>query len=97
MVSTLIDENGPLSNYNDVDGIAPGIAVVGKNIAVEKIWFSTDDGQNWLQVGSVSNAEALVLEADATTRVYLQTEGDVSGDLADALTIKAWDLSLIHI
>ena len=91
LVSTLIDENDPLSNYSDIDGIAPGIAIVGKNIAIEKIWFSTDEGRNWQEVGSVSTAEALVLEADVSTRLYLQTVEDVSGDLADALTIKAWD------
>lgn len=91
LISTLIDENGPLSNYTDIDGIAPGIAVVGKNIAIEKIWFSTDDGQNWQEAGSVSEAGALVLVADELTRIYLQTADDASGELVDALTIKAWD------
>lgn len=91
LVSTLIDENGPLSNFSDIDGVAAGIAVVGKNIAVEKVWFSTNDGQNWQEVGSVSDLEALVLFADASTRLYAQTVADFSGDLTDALTIKAWD------
>ncbi|MDA9779095.1 Ig-like domain-containing protein [Rubripirellula sp.] len=91
LVSTLIDENGPVSNFSDIDGVAAGIAVVGKNIAVEKVWFSTDDGQHWQEVGSVSDSEALVLFADASTRLYAQTAADFSGDLADALKIKAWD------
>lgn len=91
LVSALIDENGPLANFSDIDGLAPGVAVIGKNIAIDKIWFSTDDGQNWQEVGSVSVSESLVLDADATTRIYAQPADDVSGDLADALTIKAWD------
>jgi hypothetical protein len=91
LVSTLIDENGPLANFSDIDGLAPGIAIVGKNITVEKTWFSTDDGQNWQAVGSVSVSEALLLIADTTTRVYAETADDVSGELSDALTIKAWD------
>ena len=91
LVSTLIDENGPLANFSDIDGLAPGVAVVGKNIAVEKLWFSTDDGQNWQATGSLSGSEALLLIADTTTRVYAETAEDVSGELSDALSIKAWD------
>ena len=90
-VSSLISQDGALSNFSDVDGIGQGIAIVGKNSAIEKLWFSTDGGSSWQGLAEVSATNALVLHADATTRIYLETVSDTSGTIPDALTIKAWD------
>ena len=91
LVSALIDNGGALDNYSDPESNLPGIAVIAVN-ANGSLWYSKDDGTNWTELtGVISSTSALVLLADAVTRVYFEPDADVSGNLSDAITIKAWD------
>ena len=45
----------------------------------------------WTQVGAVSNASALLLAADANTRVYFQGDSNFNGTVSDGITFRAWD------
>ncbi len=91
LVSDFIDQSGPLSNYSDTDGNAPGLAIVGANIGNGKLWFTTNNGDSWADVGTVSTTSARVLFADSHTRLFYQS-ADIEDD-ANALNIqfKAWD------
>ncbi|WP_129139169.1 DUF4347 domain-containing protein [Modicisalibacter coralii] len=92
LVSALIDNGGSLDNFSDVDGDSAGIAVVGVNQGT--LYYSTDGGTNWSQLtGTVSASSALLLNADANTRVYFQPDANVNGSISDAITFKAWDRS----
>ena len=91
LVSNFIDQSGPLSNYSDADGDAPGLAIVGANIGNGKLWFTTNNGDSWAAIGAVSTNSARVLFADSHTRLFYQSP-DIQDD-SDALNIqfKAWD------
>ncbi|MFJ5282784.1 tandem-95 repeat protein, partial [Pseudomonas sp. NPDC088429] len=80
------------TNVSDVDtGAVKGIAIVGTNSVNGIWWYSTNSGTTWLQVGSVSEANALLLSNATTSRIYFQSTADYNGTMADALTIRAWD------
>jgi len=95
LVSNLVNLNPPvggMDNVTDADsGAQTGIALTGTNAANGTWWYSTNGGANWLAVGSVSNASALLLAADANSRVYFQADSDFSGSISDGLTFRAWD------
>ena len=91
LVSNFIDQSGPLSNYSDADGDAPGLAIVGANTGNGKLWFTTNNGDSWAAIGAVSTTSARVLFADSHTRLFYQSP-DIEDD-SNALNIqfKAWD------
>ena len=91
LVSSLIDTGGPLNNFSDIDGDLPGIAITGTNLQGGALWYSTDDGATWLDVGAVSETEPQLLAADANTRVYFQPAADFNGTISDVITMRAWD------
>ena len=97
LVSSLVNLNPPLGgldNVTDADSNAPtGIALTGTNATNGTWWYSTNGGANWSTVGAVSNATALLLSADANTRVYFQGNLDFNGTVSDGLTFRAWDQS----
>jgi FG-GAP-like repeat len=102
LVGTLVDLDsspGGLDNVTDPDaGAQTGIAVTAVTIPAGTPtgawWYSTDDGVNWSQMGTVSDTSARLLAADASTRVYFQPSADFNGTITDAITFKAWDRSL---
>jgi VCBS repeat-containing protein len=95
LVSSLVNltpPSGDLDNVSDADnGAATGIALTGVNAANGSWWYSTDGGTNWAAVGAVSDASALLLAADANTRVYFQANSNFSGTVSDGITFRAWD------
>ncbi len=97
LVSSLVNLNPPLGgldNVTDADSNAlTGIALTGTNATNGTWWYSTNGGANWSTVGAVSNATALLLSADANTRVYFQGNLDFNGTVSDGLTFRAWDQS----
>ncbi len=97
LVSSLVNLNPPLGgldNVTDADANAlTGIALTGTNATNGTWWYSTNGGANWSTVGAVSNATALLLSADANTRVYFQGNLDFNGTVSDGLTFRAWDQS----
>ncbi len=94
LVSTLVDFASPagqVDNVTDVDGTALGIALTG--VTGGTLWFSTNSGGLWTQVVSVSDASAILLAANATTRVYFQPSANSNGTVTNAITFRAWDQS----
>jgi len=95
LVSSLVNltpPSGDLDNVSDADnGAVTGIALTGVNAANGSWWYSTDGGTNWAAVGAVSDASALLLAADANTRVYFQANSNFSGTVSDGITFRAWD------
>jgi VCBS repeat-containing protein len=95
LVSSLVNLNPPaggLDNVADADnGAITGIALTGVNADNGSWWYSTNGGANWAVVGAVSDASALLLAADANTRVYFQANSNFSGTVSDGVTFRAWD------
>ncbi|WP_309973086.1 VCBS domain-containing protein [Variovorax guangxiensis] len=97
LVSSLVNLNPPaggLDNVSDADnGAITGIALTGVNAANGSWWYSMNGGATWATVGAVSNSSALLLAADANTRVYFRGDSNFSGTVSDAITFRAWDQS----
>jgi Putative Ig domain len=70
-----------------------GIAITGADASQGTWWFSTDGGANWSALGTPGENAARLLAADGNTRIHFQPNADWNGELASALTIRAWDLS----
>ena len=88
LVSTLT------GGITDNDGGDPkGIAITSSDETNGTWFFSTNNGTNWTAIGAVSDASALLLAADANTRIYFQPNPEYSGTVNDAITFRAWDQS----
>ncbi|HEY8356743.1 MAG TPA: hypothetical protein VIL30_04705, partial [Ramlibacter sp.] len=86
LVSTLV------GGSTDIDvGAIKGIAITAADAGNGSWFYSTNGGTTWTAVGAVANTSALLLAADANTRVYFQPSPDYNGSVAAGLTIRAWD------
>src|SRR4029077_15500374 len=100
LVSSLVDLNPPsggLDNVTDADsGAVTGIALTATSTTNGSWWYSLDNGAHWTDVNAasaVSDTNALLLAADAGTRVYFQPNANFSGAISPAITFRAWDQS----
>ncbi len=95
LVSSLVGfagSSGAIDNVTDVDGDTRlGIAVTGLDTAHGAWHFSIDGGASWTAIGSVSDASALLLAADAGTRLHFRPAADYHGTVTAAITFRAWD------
>lgn len=95
LISTLVNLNPPaggLDNVTDADnGAVTAIALTGVNTTNGTWWYSTNGAANWTAVGAVSNTSALLLAADANTRIYFQGNLNFNGAVSDGITFRAWD------
>jgi len=81
-------------NATDADGTTSfGIAVTALDTTLGSWFFSTDGGANWSNLGTPSATSARLLFADSDTYVYLQPDGDPTGTITSALTLRLWDRS----
>ena len=77
---------------SDADaGALRGIAVTASDETNGTWYYSTNGGASWSAVGAVSNASALLLADDGSTRLYFAPAADYNGSSATALTLRAWD------
>jgi hypothetical protein len=83
----------------DIDTPTNGIAItealtsftVGSQTVTGTWFYSIDDGANWT-VMNIPTGQVLDLVADSNTRIYFQPlTANFNGDLAQALTFRAWD------
>ncbi|NPC57317.1 cadherin-like domain-containing protein [Caenimonas soli] len=75
----------------DLDtGALQGIAIIGFDSSSGS-WEYTVDGSNWNAVTAPSVASALLLAADAQTRLRFVPAANFNGTVASGLTIRAWD------
>jgi autotransporter-associated beta strand protein len=102
-----VDEDAPAPSNGSTDGsvlvtgltggisdIDPsnslGIAITGVS-SQGTLYYSVDGGTSWTAVSSVSESAALLLPADANTRLYFKPNAGVNGPITDAVTFKGWD------
>jgi hypothetical protein len=88
LVSSLV------TGVSDADsGATQGIAITAA--ASGTLYYSLNGGTTWLSIASTSltNTNALLLAADANTRVYFQPTTLTAGTTAGALTFRAWDMT----
>ena len=83
----------PVTDVDDnaAEGTGRGIAVIEVQDGGHGSWQYTTDGAIWTAFGSPSAAAALLLAADATTRVRFVPEANWNGTLSQAITFRAWD------
>jgi Tol biopolymer transport system component len=95
LVSQLVGRVGAGGPGNVSDGNAEdrlGIAITSINTGNRGTWyFSLDNGSTWQALGSVSDGNARLLAANATTRLYFQPARGVVGQLTNVLQFRAWD------
>ena len=91
LVTDLIDSGGSLDNFSDADGDLPAIAIIGTNLNGGTLYYSTNNGSTWSDVGTVSETSARALHADSDTRLAFAPPTDFSGTISDLITFKAWD------
>jgi len=94
LVADIVDlpGNGGVNNVVDADaGALVGIALSDVNSTDGAWWYTTDGGSNWQLVGSVDEQHALLLAADALTRLYFEPNSGFTGTVTDAITFHAWD------
>ena len=85
-------ETFSLDRIDEVDSNdSIGVAVIGFSRATTRgDWqFSTNDGQSWTTINSISESHALHLVADGQTRLRLRPDGSHTGTAR--LTVRAWD------
>ncbi|WP_346308750.1 Ig-like domain-containing protein, partial [Limnohabitans sp.] len=83
-----------LVGVTDPDGASAtkGIAIVGVNQELGKLYLSIDGGQTWTSPAfEVSENNAILLRNQANRRIYFRPNVGVEGSITDALTIRAWD------
>ena len=97
LVSSLVNLNPPaggLDNVTDADsGALTGIALTATNTTNGTWFYSTNNGSSWTAVGAVTDGAALLLAADANTRLYFQPNANFNGTINSAITFRAWDQS----
>lgn len=91
LVSSFIDAGGSLGNYSDTDGDLPGVAITHTSLGGGRLWYSTDGGNQWKDVGSVSEKSARVLYADQNTRLFFQSPRVPEESQTVSLRFRAWD------
>jgi hypothetical protein len=88
LVSSLI-----AGKVSDVDGSGlPGIAVTAVNTSGGTWQYSLDGGTNWNTL-TASATSALLLAADAQSRIRFVPAANFNGTVTGGLTFRAWDRS----
>ena len=94
LVSTLIGT----ANVSDGDGPNTGLSIITTDTTHGSWWYSTNGGGTWTLFSSatlpaISSANALHLLGDGSTRIFFQSTANFVGDIAQAMTYRAWDAS----
>ncbi len=90
VASLLVD-----GSISDVDGVVQAIAVEAVNTSLGTWQHSLDNGATWLTILSDlvnSSTNQLCLLLGPTALVRLLPFGNLTGDLPDAITFRAWDM-----
>lgn len=91
LVSALAAETG-IANVVDADDNVIGIAITNFDASAQgKLWYSTNGGTTWTEVGARTASTALLLDND--DYVFFKPNANVTGTISTVFTFKAWDLS----
>ncbi|HYE87305.1 MAG TPA: hypothetical protein VEA16_13180, partial [Vicinamibacterales bacterium] len=95
LVASLVDFASPagdVDNATDPDtGAQLGIAITGAASTNGTWYYSTDGGTTWAALGAVSDSNARLLAADASTRLFFEPNANFNGTVSPAITFRAWD------
>ncbi len=91
LVSEIVALNQNVTDVDTAPAPVTGIAVTALDETNGTWHYTTDGGTNWTAVGAVSDASALLLAADANTRLLFAPTADYNGSIANAITFRAWD------
>lgn len=95
LVTSLVDfatPAGQVDNVTDVDsGAVLGVAITAANTSHGTWFYSTNNGATWLPLGTVSADKAILLAADAATRIYFKPAPDFAGFVGAGILFRAWD------
>ncbi|WBY03784.1 DUF4347 domain-containing protein [Ramlibacter tataouinensis] len=88
-----VDIAALVGGQSDADaGALAGIAVTALDSSQGRWYYTIDGGASWAEVaGAPSASSALLLAADGATRLYFRPGADFNGNLAAAVTFRAWD------
>ncbi|NGZ05237.1 MAG: DUF4347 domain-containing protein, partial [Magnetococcales bacterium] len=76
----------------DPEGSATtGVAVISIGESSGSWYYSVDGGTNWNALESVSESNALLLSANANTRLYFRPNANWNGTDSSGLELRAWD------
>ncbi|MUG95857.1 DUF4347 domain-containing protein [Scytonema sp. UIC 10036] len=89
LVASLVSLGGNVTDP-DKDGLT-GIAITDVDTLNGSVFYSVDNGSNWVPLGSVSNTNARLLAADSNTRIYFRPNTNFTGSINNVLTFRAWD------
>ncbi|RUT06030.1 hypothetical protein DSM106972_032360 [Dulcicalothrix desertica PCC 7102] len=89
LVSSIVDLGRNVTDSRS--GAVTGIAITSISTSNGTWWYSTNNGANWLQIGTLSNSNARLLAADTFTRVYFQANANYNGSISNAITFRAWN------
>lgn len=90
LVSDLVSRMAPDGGIIDPDTTDPkGIAILSTTQTNGKWQYSLNDGTTWVDVGTTGTTQALLLAADATTRVRYLANGVFTGFVR--FDFVAWD------
>jgi VCBS repeat-containing protein len=88
--STLV--SALVAGSSDVDaGAVKGIAITALNLQGGELRYSTDNGGTWRSLTTASETAALLLNSDATTRLYFQPAAGFTGSISNVFRFRAWD------
>ena len=85
----MADLVGPGNVTDADDGALIGMAITGADESNGTWWYTTNDGFDWFEVGPVDDTSALVLAADADTRLYFEAAPGFTDSAT--ITFRAWD------
>jgi Domain of unknown function (DUF4347) len=95
LISSLVDLAVPAGQVDNVtdwnSGALLGIAVTAADTTNGTWFYTTNGGTAWNPLGAVATNNALLLAADANTRLYFQPNANFNGAVANAITFRAWD------
>ncbi len=90
LLSDLLNRGGTAA-ISDFNGDPPGIAVIGADSS-RGVWeYRLHEAEGWLPMGTPSPAEALLLPANAETRLRFRPHEGFYGTVSAGISFRAWD------
>ncbi|HMC97990.1 MAG TPA: hypothetical protein VKG92_10060, partial [Flavobacteriales bacterium] len=81
----------PVVGLDPDAGAVRGIAIIAIDGTIGSWFYTTNNGTTWTPLGAVSATSARLLAANGSTRIHLQPNANLNGNLPAAITYRAWD------
>ncbi len=95
LVTALLASSLPVQAITEFNVNDPsGIALTRVDTSLGSWQYTLDGGTTWRFVNSAADTHALLLPADANTRIRLLPNANLSGTQVGAISFRAWDQSI---